>query len=231
MSRKIRKQMRAVYGCPNGLQVTDEGVWVVDQLTDRLALMEDTEPNEYGVTRILREIASESSTTSGVTFGEGVLWLAANGPGERWRPPRATDAESGEIVKVDPEDGRTLGRFPLPCGGGTHGIEYDHFDTGTIWLTTLADETLTQVRSADWSIVHVLPLPYPAAHGVVRVVDGLWVVHKLVRKIVKLRLPDGAVLDEIDIGSEHPEPHGLSIYGDDLLYCDAESGWIVRVSL
>ena len=85
MSRSIRKLMRAVYGAPNGLQVTDRGIWVVDQLTDRAALVENTEADEYGVTRILHEIATESSTTSGITYGEDALWLAANGPGERWR--------------------------------------------------------------------------------------------------------------------------------------------------
>ena len=231
MSRSIRKHMRAVYGAPNGLQITDRGLWVVDQLTDRVALVESGDVNEYGVSKILHEIASESSTTSGVTFGEDALWLTANGPGERWRPARSTDAAEDEILKVDPKDGRTLGRFPLPGGGGTHGVEIDSFEPGTIWLTTLREQTLTQVRTADWSIVHVIPLPHSHGHGVVRVEDGLWVVHKQDRKIVKLSPSDGAKLDEIEIGPEHPEPHGLSIFGENLLYCDATSGWIVEITL
>ena len=40
MSRIISRYMRCVYGVPNGLQATDEGLWVVDQLTDRMALVE-----------------------------------------------------------------------------------------------------------------------------------------------------------------------------------------------
>ena len=28
-----------------------------------------------------------------------------------------------------------------------------------------------------------------------------------------------------------PEPHGLSIFGEDLVYCDATSGWVVKISL
>ena len=35
MGRKIEKLFRAPYGVPNGLQVTDEGLWVADQITDR----------------------------------------------------------------------------------------------------------------------------------------------------------------------------------------------------
>ena len=83
MDRKIERVFRAPYAVPNGLQLTDEGLWIVDQLTDRVALVEMAEPNHYGVTKILREIPSESSTTSGLTYGEGALWLAANGPGTR----------------------------------------------------------------------------------------------------------------------------------------------------
>ena len=231
MTRQITRHSRAIYGVPNGIQVTDEGIWVVDQLTDRLALIENTEPNVWGVAKIIREFATDSSTTSGIAWGEDVMWMAANGPGDRWRPPRETDATTGEILKVDPQDGRTLARYPLPGGGGTHGIEYDHFDPGHVWLTTLQQQTLTLVRSDDWSIVRTVPLPYGAGHGVVRVEDGLWMVFKEDRLICKLDPSDGSVLDQVEIGPEHPEPHGLSIFGDNLLYCDATSGWIVEVSL
>ena len=34
---------------PNGLQMTDDGLWVVDQITDRVALLEMGETSEYGV--------------------------------------------------------------------------------------------------------------------------------------------------------------------------------------
>ena len=40
MGRKIEKLFRAPYGVPNGLQVTDEGLWIADQITDRVALVE-----------------------------------------------------------------------------------------------------------------------------------------------------------------------------------------------
>ena len=40
MTPKIEKLFRSPYSVPNGLQVTDEGVWVVDQITDRVALVE-----------------------------------------------------------------------------------------------------------------------------------------------------------------------------------------------
>ena len=96
MNPRITRYMRTPYSAPNGLQVTDEGLWVVDQFTDRIALLALEAPHEYGASRILRELPTESSNTSGMSYGEGGLWLAANGPGERWRYSRETDAPPGK---------------------------------------------------------------------------------------------------------------------------------------
>ena len=228
---KMRKLFRAPYGLPNALQVTNEGLWVVDQITDRLALIEIAEPNEHGVTLLRREIATESSNTSGMAAGDGSLWMAANGRGSRWRPERPTDAESGEVLRVDPVDGRTVDRWHIPGGGGVHGIEYDHVEAGFLWITTLKDQTLSKVRIDNWSVQHVFDLPYNRAHGVVRVEDGIWVVFTSDRVIVKFDVADGSELDRVQVPDWEPQPHGLSRYGDDLIYCDAISGWIAEVAL
>ena len=233
MTAKIEKLFRAPYAVPNGLQVTDDGLWIVDQITDRVALVEIAEASDYGVTRLIRDIPSESSNTSGLAYGGGALWLAANGPGNRWRPERPTDAKpgQGEIFKADPETGKTLHRYPIPGGGGTHGVEYDPYDEGYLWVEALKTQTLHKMRIADWSIQHSIRLPYGRAHGLVRVEDGIWVVHTSERVIVKLDVQDGAELDRITVAEPHPEPHCLSALGTDLLYCDATSGWVVKITL
>jgi streptogramin lyase len=227
------KLFRAPYAVPNGLQVTDDGLWIVDQITDRLMLVERAGALEYyGVPKMIRDISSDSSNTSGMAWGEGSLWLAANGSAGQWRPPRAKDAgkSMGEILRVDPASGETISRHPLPNGGGTHGIEYDNIETGHLWLTTLESQTLSQVRISDWSVQHVIPLPYARAHGVVRVEDGVWVVHTGDRVIVKLSVADGAELERITVPECEPEPHGLSADADSrFLYCDASSGWVVAI--
>jgi hypothetical protein len=234
MARKIENLCRSPYGVPNGLQVTEEGLWIVDQITDRVSLMDlNNYSDYYGVLKLIRDIPSESSNTSGLAYGEGALWLAANGSADIWRPARPADAQphQGEILKVDPETGRTLARYPIPGGGGTHGVEYDPYEAGILWVTTLKDQTLTKMRINDWSIQHVIPLPYKRAHGVVRVADGMWVVHTADRVIVKLDLEQGAELDRIEVPAPYPEPHCLSIFGQDLLYCDASSGWVTKITL
>ena len=230
MAYRIEKLFRAPYGVPNGLQVTAEGLWIADQITDRVALVEIAEPSIYGVTRWLREVPSESSNTSGLAYGDGSLWLAANGDGSLWRPLRDTDAKRGEVLRIDPCTGNTLARFPVPGGGGVHGIEYDHFESGFLWVTTLADQTLSKVAVDGWEVAHAIPLPHNRAHGVVRTADGVWVVFTSDRVILKLDLEDGTELGRIVVPGSAPEPHGLSICGGALLFCDATSGWITRVS-
>ena len=233
MAREIEKLFRAPYAMPNGLHVTDDGLWIVDQITDRVALIEMEETSEYGVPRIISEIASESSNTSGMAYGGESLWLTANGEGRRWRPARATDAKVGEsdILRVNPKTGHTEERYPLPGGGGTHGVEYDHYEEGYIWVETLKDRVLHKVRISDWSVQHTIPLPYDRGHGLVRLEDGIWVVHTSDRVIVKLDLNDGRELDRIEVPEPHPEPHGLSIFDAAFVYCDATSGWVAKITL
>ena len=112
MTPKISRYMRVPYGVPNGLQVTDEGLWIVDQLTDRLALLALEAPHEYGVSRILRELPTESSNTSGMSFGEG---------GSGW--PR-TDPETGGVFRKTPtlqlegeKSSKSTPRPERPCFG------------------------------------------------------------------------------------------------------------------
>jgi len=215
------------------MQVTDEGLWIVDQISDRAALARLEDPVAYyGVPWVHREIPTESSNTSGLTWGDGSLWLAANGDAALWRPARPTDAEAhtGEILRVDPATGATQARYPIPGGGGTHGVEYDQFEPGYIWVEALKDQKLLRMRLSDWSIQHVIELPYKRAHGLVQQEDGMWVVHTGDRVIVKLAM-DGQELDRITVPDSEPEPHCLTAWGDDMIYCDASSGWVVRIEM
>ena len=148
------------------------------------------------------------------------------------RPVRDTDAEKGvgDILEIDPQTGATRNRYPVPGGGGVHGMECDPVDAGYLWITTLKSQTLSKVRVDGWQVEHVLDLPYVRAHGVVRVADGVWVVHTADRVIVKLDVDSGAELDRITVPESDPQPHGLSKLGADLVYCDATSGWVVKIT-
>ncbi len=136
----------------------------------------------------------------------------------------ARSALTGFAIPAAGKVGRALGLDLM------HGVEYDHYDEGHLWVETLKNQVLHKVRISDWSVQHTIPLPYGRAHGAVRVEDGIWVVHTSERVIVKLNLEDGSELDRINVPTPYPEPHGLSIFGNGFLYCDAASGWIAKIS-
>ena len=101
-----------------------------------------------------------------------------------------------------------------------------------LWLTTIHSDTISQVASEDWSVVRSFPITLGGGtHGIVRVDDGMWVAHRTTKRILKLDIDTGRELDVIQIPDAMPEPHGLSIFGDDLLYCDATTGWVVKITL
>ena len=222
---KVYAAFRAPYSQPNGMQMTDEGLWVADQVTDRCALVETENVNRYGKTLVLREIDTECSNTSGMTYGDGALWLAANGPGAKYRPARKTDFESGATVKVDPYTGETLGHWPMPEEGGSHGIEFDNYETGTMWVSTKGN-TMTQVKIEDRSVLRTLDLPHGRSHGVVRVEDGIWIAFTSDLVLIKFDVETNEEMDRIDIPESHPAPHGLSAYEGGFIYCDSSTGWI-----
>ena len=104
-------------GHANALEATEGGLWVGEQITDIAYLL------DWNTGKVLREVPTESSNTSGIAYGGGYLWMGANGPATR-RETRPTDAESGEVIKIDAETGKTVARYPMPGGGGVHGLTW-----------------------------------------------------------------------------------------------------------
>jgi sugar lactone lactonase YvrE len=121
---KAIKQIESPCEMPNGLQWTDEGLFVMDQKTDNVYVVDETG-------RLLRTINTPTANGSGITVGGGYLWTASNGESAS-RPARSTDTGLGYIYKLDLQTGEAVDRFRTPDGGGIHGIEWDG---GKMWIT------------------------------------------------------------------------------------------------
>jgi hypothetical protein len=144
--------------------------------------------------------------------------MAANGKAVG-RAPRPTDATSGEIIKVDPDTGKTVARYPVPDGGGLHGLLYVD---GTLWMTCFKWQVLCQVDVKDFRILHKVPMHLGRAHGLAWDPPGIWVMHSTDYVIHKLDLKDGTILDQIKLKQgEDPDPHGMDLYQGKMYYCDA----------
>ncbi|MBM4437403.1 MAG: hypothetical protein FJ029_09245 [Actinobacteria bacterium] len=209
---------RAPIPHPNALQATAEGLWVADERTGRVYLVD---PRDGA---ILRTLATGAGKTSGLAYGSGALWIDSNGlPAER--PLLPTDTPWTRIVKADPTTGATLTEFRAPWDSDVHGLEWTHEG---LWLTTLAHQSLTLVDPLDFRVVREIPVPHERAHGLAWEGDRLWCAHTNQRLIVALDPRQGEVLERIEIPQNLFEPHGLTIWAGVLWSCDAVSGAIFR---
>jgi sugar lactone lactonase YvrE len=83
---------------PNGLQATDQGLWIIDQGSGNKAYLVD-----YDHGKTIREFETETTASSGITFDGEALWIGST--------------YSREIVKAEGVTGRTLERHFTPGAG------------------------------------------------------------------------------------------------------------------
>src|SRR3954447_21253832 len=96
LTRRVEKLYK-ISGCrqPNDLQFVPDGLWVLDQVDPNKAFK--VRP-EHG--SIIQELQTESIHGSGITWGNGALWIASTKMKDPDVPPRT--------LKVDPKSGKTL---------------------------------------------------------------------------------------------------------------------------
>jgi sugar lactone lactonase YvrE len=208
---KVVKLFKSPDGHPNGLETTREGLWIGEQTTDNAYLVDWNG-------KVLQKVPTESSNTSGIAFGMGSVWMAANGKAIG-RPAKPTDEPTGAVVEVDPKTGKTLSRHPIPGGGGVHGLE---FVKDTLWVTSLKIQKLSRMNPKTWEVVHQIPVHLGRAHGLAWDKGGtIWCMHSTGRVIHKLDAKDGRLLEVIKLSKDDPDPHGMCLYKSHLYYCDA----------
>ena len=209
---RIEKLFKTPEGHPNAMEATPEGLWIAEQQSDNAYLL------DWKTGKPKRKLVTESHNTSGIAYGGGFLWMGANGK-SLFRPLKPTDRDGGEVLKCHPKTGRTLERFPIPDGGGVHGLVY-HQDT--IWLTCFKWKALAQVDPKTFKVLHQIPVNYGRAHGLGIDGDAIWCVFSTDYLIQKLSMKDGKVLDEIQLDkAKDPDPHGADFHQGSVIYCDA----------
>lgn len=217
---------------PNDLQFVSEGLWVLDQVdqpTNKAFLVKP----EDG--RVLREIQTEALHASGITYGNGALWIGSTKGRNAQDPPRT--------LKVDPHTGKTLKSWITPGSGlygrmsvergdtpsGAHGLKWID---GKYWMAVPAAHKVFLMDPETGEIVRSIPGPgsTPRTHGMAIDRGMLWVINSDDRAIFKLDTKDGAVVSKIQLSKEDPVPHGLDIDRNGVLwYCDAGTSWICKL--
>ena len=211
------KQVYAPFKCPvrmpNGLQWVDDELYVIDQLTDDVFILDDT-----GV--VLRVITTETVNGSGITYGDGAIWTACNSnTGASARPQRPSDHNTANIRKVDPVTGETIDFFPTPDGGGVHGLEWD---AGNIWVTETTSKKLALMDGKTYQILLEIPCDLNVLHGLATDGDGIWCADRADKIVVKYEKSTGKEMERVELPEKGPDPHGLSIKDGVLWYSDAD---------
>ncbi len=195
---------------PNGLQWTDEGLFVMDQFTDNVYVMDEQ-------SQVSRTIHTPTENGSGIAVGGGYLWTASNGTTIS-RPYRSGDTHLPWVYKLDLETGEAVDRHTTPDGGGIHGIEWDD---GLLWVTAFRPKALILVDPDDFSVVRKFEVDLEVLHGLARDGEGIWCADRKAQLVVKFHVETGEELDRVVFPEGSPDPHGLSIRDGELWYCDA----------
>ncbi|HEX3756267.1 MAG TPA: hypothetical protein VHV26_14445 [Rhizomicrobium sp.] len=211
-----------------------------------LLLLDQVDPNKVFTVNpktgaILSQISTECIHGSGITIGDGALWLTS------------TKALSGPPVtmKVDPKTGATIKKWEtpgwgvygvyasnsaqierrskLPLASGGHGIKWA--GNGQYWMAVPASGKIYLINAEEGTVARTIQAPTVRTHGIALEGDYIWCVGSDEMEIYKLQKSDGHIVAKIKLekGTD-PSIHGMDIKDGVLWYCDANKGWICNLT-
>jgi hypothetical protein len=203
---------------PNGIAVAPEGMWIGEQKSDNAVLVDWNG-------KLLKTVKTASKNTSGIAWGGGHVWMAAN-------------AAPQGIFQID-MNGTTVSHRQIPLGpadngGGCHGIEYVD---GKIYIAALRLRSILRVDARTWQPEFLIPYAVPRAHGIAynRKDNSLWMVTGSPEGnagLIQYDAATGRVLSTAPFAKTDSDPHGLAWHNDVLYSCDAgiHPGWADDIS-
>ncbi len=197
-------------GYPNAIAVAPEGLWIAEQKTDNAHLVDWNG-------KVLKTVKTESKNTSGMGYGDGCIWMAANAA------PQGvfqTDLHSKTMSH------RQIPLGPRENGGGCHGVEYVN---GKLWIAALRLRGILRVDAKTWEPEFLIPYAVPRAHGVASDKGAIWMVtgNEQGAGLIKYDAETGRTLETARFAETDPDPHGLAWHNGALYSCDAgiHPGW------
>ena len=237
--RKVttRNLFKVSDGYPNGIAVVPEGIWVAEQKAQGYGRSGQHVKEAAWLFdwsgRKLKTVLTDSSNTSGFAFGNGHVWMGANGGDEG-------------IYEVD-LDGRQVSHRQIPLGraengGGCHGLM---FHAGKLWIVANRLKGILRVDPVSWTPEFMIPITTDRWHGIAWTDDvpggAIWMVtgssdvdryvmengklhHTTTSGLVKYSATSGELLETAEFTEGTADPHGLAMRGGKLISCDAGVG-------
>jgi sugar lactone lactonase YvrE len=242
---------------PNGMQATQDGLWLIDQGAGSRACLAS-----YETGKALRSFETETDRSSGITFDGEALWIGSTYSREIVRC-RAADGKTlerhftpgaGVIYKMagDPPArssplAKSRPRPPAPAtptptvggyragdvlgskapGTGAHGQEWRD---GRLWFAVPPSREIYRVDPKTWTVERKFPTVGNRPHGIGWEGRYLWVTDSNLNAFFKHDPETGEVREKIQLGDNDPLPHGMTIRQGWLWYCD-DVGVVCRLKL
>lgn len=220
-----RKLFKCPAGYPNALSTSPSGLWIAEQRFDneRERIWQvDSAGN------VLQTTASDATDTSGVAYGNGVLWACAN-------------SDTNQGVYETSLDGRTLSHRQIPLGpaqlaGGCHGATWHD---GFLWVTANRPRAILRIDPKTWTVAYLIPFGLPDGltryHGCAVMGDSMYMVSggesrtyaEGQTNLIRYDLATGVIREIFDFAPGSCDPHGLAVHEGRLIACDSgfHPGW------
>lgn len=228
---------------PNGLQATQDGLWILDQGNNKAYLV------SYSDGKVIREFATESDRGSGLTFDGESLWIGST--------------YNREIVRCDAKTGKTIARFFTPgagviykttwdaparssplakpspgqqpykpppsnaAGTGAHGQEWRD---GKLWMAVPPSRMIYRMDPQSWVVEQQFPTAGNRPHGIAWEGKYLWCTDSNLNAFFKHDPASGEIVEKIQLADSDPLPHGMSIWQGTMWYCD-DVGVVCRLKM
>ena len=237
--RKVttRNLFKVPHGYPNGVAIAPEGVWVAEQKAQGYGktngpIVEDAWLFDWNG-KLLKTVHTPSSNTSGLAYGNGHVWMGANGGPEG-------------VYEVDMDshlvNHRQIPLGPASNGGGCHGLMWHD---GKLWIVANRLKGILRVDPKTWAPEFMIPITTARWHGIAwddsHPGGAIWMVtgssdinryvmqngklhHTTTCGLMKYDARTGELLETAEFLEGTADAHGLAMHNGKLISCDAGVG-------
>lgn len=242
---------------PNGLQATQDGLWIIDQGAGSRACLVNFERGG-----VLRSFETDTDRSSGITFDGDALWIGSTysreivrcsattgktierhftpGAGVIYRMSGDPPARVSPLAKSRPRPlaatatAAPVGGFQAgdalgskAVGTGAHGQEWRD---GKLWFAVPPSREVYRVDPKTWTVELKFSTAGNRPHGIGWEGRYLWVTDSNLNAFFKHDPDSGEIREKVQLAETDPLPHGMTIWQGWIWYCD-DVGVICRLKL
>src|SRR5207244_1422332 len=149
--------------------------------------------------RIVVQTIGVGSSPSGITTGNGAVWVA--------------NSLDGTVSRIDPGTNTVVPTIDV--GNGPVGIAYAG---GSIWVANTGDDTITSIDAASGKPTKTVPI---AATELAFGAGTLWASERTANRVARIEPATGSVVGTIPVGNR---PQGVAISSGRVLVSVRQSG-------